>query len=53
MLNLYLVKGRKKNNPKKRKSEQSSADLSEYGRTYDIDRLNLDESANDSESESK
>ena len=44
-------KGKKK--PKKYKNEQAKADSSEDGHTYGIDRLNIGEAANDSESESE
>ena len=44
---------REKNQPKKRKSEQSSSDPSEDELTYGIERLNLGEDENDLETESK
>ena len=51
---LYLPQGKKKKKKSKnRKSEQSSADPSEDGRTYGIERLNIGESANYSKNESE
>ena len=46
-------KNKVKKQPKKCKSEQDKEYPLEDGRTYDIDRLNIGESANESESESE
>ena len=43
----HIPNKRRTKEPKKHKSEKLSADPSEYGQTYGIDRLNLGGSAND------
>ena len=45
------IRKRKKKQAENLKSESDSADLSDDGRTYGIDHLNLGESENDSDSE--